>query len=296
MTDSANTPNASAPQPFATTASETPERTARVLVIGAGGHVSRHSVPLLVRQGHEVTGLVRNPDHVARIEQAGAQATVRDITELTVEQWAALLSKFDVVVWSAGAGGSSAEATYAVDRDAALRVVEALEQLTEHTPRLLMVSYAGARFATTDDDGAWYAYVESKKAVDVRIMDSDLEQVILGPGMLVDGPVPGYATTISRGTTLWATRRPRASSSLKSLSSWLVATASRGLQTRLSSRTGRPRCARSGANPLRDSLQGSCYTFGAWAGLRSKQYCAKFRRIALAQATSWLGKSATIRA
>ena len=194
MTDSANTPNASIPQPFATTASETPERTARVLVIGAGGHVSRHSVPLLVRQGYEVTGLVRNPDHVARIEQAGAQATVRDITELTVEQWAALLSKFDVVVWSAGAGGSSAEATYAVDRDAALRVVEALEQLTEHTPRLLMVSYAGARFATTDDDGAWYAYVESKKAVDVRIMDSDLEQVILGPGMLVDGPVPGYAT------------------------------------------------------------------------------------------------------
>ena len=25
-------------------------------------------------------------------------------------------------------------------------------------------------------------------------MDSDLEQVILGPGTLVDGPVPGYAT------------------------------------------------------------------------------------------------------
>lgn len=195
MTHTTNTSSVQAEILSQSTVSDSPERVAKVLVIGAGGNVSRHSVPLLVQQGHEVTGLVRNPDHVSRIEKAGARAEVQDITELTVEQWAALLSKFDVVVWSAGAGGGSAERTYAVDRDAALRVVEALERLTEHTPRLLMVSYAGARFATTEDDGgSWFAYVEAKKAVDLRIMESDLEQVILGPGMLVDGAVAGYTT------------------------------------------------------------------------------------------------------
>ncbi|MCT2338844.1 NAD(P)H-binding protein [Corynebacterium sp. p3-SID1056] len=176
-----------------TTLSARAERTGKVLVIGAGGNVSRHSVPWLAQQGHDVTGLVRNPAHVERIEQAGARALVQDITELSVAQWAELLGQYDVVVWSAGAGGGSAERTYAVDRDAALRVVEALEQL-EVSPRFLMVSYAGARFATAEDDGgSWYAYVEAKKAVDLQLMESDLPQVILGPGMLVDGPVPGFA-------------------------------------------------------------------------------------------------------
>lgn len=176
-----------------TTFSAQPERTGSVLVIGAGGNVSRHSVPWLVQQGHEVTGLVRNPAHVESLEQTGANALVQDITELSVAQWADLLAQFDVVVWSAGAGGGSAELTWAVDRDAALRVIEALEQLSER-PRFLMVSYAGARFATTEDDGgSWYAYVEAKKAVDLRLMDSDLPQIILGPGLLVDGPVSGFA-------------------------------------------------------------------------------------------------------
>lgn len=176
-----------------TTFSAQPERTGRVLVIGAGGNVSRHSVPWLSQQGHDVTGLVRNPAHVESIEQAGAHGLVRDITKLSVAQWADLLAQFDVVVWSAGAGGGSAERTWAIDRDAALRLIDALEQLPE-PPRFLMVSYTGARFATTEDDGgSWYAYVEAKKAVDLRLMDSDLPQVILGPGMLIDGPVPGFA-------------------------------------------------------------------------------------------------------
>ena len=48
-----------------------------------------------------------------------------------------------------------------------------------------MVSYAGAAEATADDDGSsWYAYVESKKAVDQRLLASELDHVILGPTRL----------------------------------------------------------------------------------------------------------------
>ena len=78
-----------------------------VLVLGAGGNVSRHSVPKLVAAGHSVSALVRNPDHVQQLVDDGATAIVRDLTTLDEEDWARLLTPFDVVVWSAGAGGGS---------------------------------------------------------------------------------------------------------------------------------------------------------------------------------------------
>ena len=173
---------------------ETPKQSQHVLVLGAGGNVSRHSVPKLVAAGHSVSALVRNPDHVQQLVDDGATAIVRDLTTLDEEDWARLLTPFDVVVWSAGAGGGSAERTYAVDRDAAMAMIDALEELGEFAPFLVMVSYAGAAEATTEDDGgSWYAYVEAKKAVDKRLLASDLPYQILGPTRLTDDPSKGIA-------------------------------------------------------------------------------------------------------
>lgn len=167
-------------------------KTRHVLVLGAGGNVSRHSVPKLVAKGHNVSALVRNPDHAERLIDDGATVIVRDLTSLDEEGWARLLTPFDVVVWSAGAGGGSAERTYAVDRDAAMGMINALEELGEFAPFLVMVSYAGASEATTEDDGgAWYAYVESKKAVDKRLLASELAYQILGPTRLTDDAAEG---------------------------------------------------------------------------------------------------------
>lgn len=165
-----------------------------VLVLGAGGNVSKHTVPKLVDEGHHVSALVRNPDHASDLKDAGATVIVQDLTELDVEAWARLLTPFDIVVWSAGAGGGSAEKTFAVDRDAALTMIDALEQLEDFAPFLINVSYAGAQDATTDDDGSsWYAYVESKKAVDRRLLGSQLSHQILGPTLLTDDPSSGIA-------------------------------------------------------------------------------------------------------
>lgn len=169
-------------------------KTQHVLVLGAGGNVSRHTVPKLVSQGHSVSALVRNPDHVKQLVDDGATAIVRDLTTLDQEGWARLLTPFDVIVWSAGAGGGSAERTWAVDRDAAMTMIDALEELDEFAPFLVMVSYAGAAQATTEDDGgSWYAYVESKKTVDRRLLDSSLPYQILGPTRLTDEPAKGVA-------------------------------------------------------------------------------------------------------
>lgn len=184
--------------------------TQHVLLLGAGGNVSRHTVPKLVEAGHKVTALVRNPDHAKQLVEDGATALVRDLTTLDQEGWARLLTPFDVVVWSAGAGGGSAERTYAVDRDAAMGMIDALEELGEFAPFTVMVSYAGAAEASTEDDGgSWYAYVESKKAVDQRLLASDLPYQILGPTRLTDDP--------SQGITLLGDQRDPASETPREL-------------------------------------------------------------------------------
>ena len=163
-----------------------------VLVLGAGGNVSKHTVPLLTESGHKVAALVRNPDHAQPLIDAGATPIIQDLTTLDEEGWARLITPFDAVVWSAGAGGGSAERTYAVDRDAALKAVDALEELGEFAPHFVMVSYAGASEATAEDDGgSWYAYVEAKKAVDKRLLASELPYTILGPTRLTDEPAKG---------------------------------------------------------------------------------------------------------
>ena len=174
------------------TEENTQEASKFVLVLGAGGNVSKHTVPLLTESGHKVVALVRNPDHAQALIDAGAAVIVQDLTALDEEGWARLITPFDTVVWSAGAGGGSAERTYAVDRDAALKAVDALEELGEFAPHFIMVSYAGASEATTEDDGgSWYAYVESKKAVDKRLLASELPYTILGPTRLTNEPAKG---------------------------------------------------------------------------------------------------------
>lgn len=165
---------------------------AYVLVLGAGGNVSRHTVPKLLSGDNAVSALVHNPGHAERLAETGATVIVQDLTELDQEGWARLLTPFDVVVWSAGAGGGSAEKTYAVDRDAALTMIDALEELGEYAPFLVNVSYAGAKDASVEDDGSsWYAYVEAKKAVDRRLLSSELRHQILGPTTLTDAPAEG---------------------------------------------------------------------------------------------------------
>jgi len=53
-----------------------------VVIAGAQGAVARHLTRQLVDEGHDVRGLIRNPDHAADLEDAGAEAVVCDLEEL----------------------------------------------------------------------------------------------------------------------------------------------------------------------------------------------------------------------
>mgnify|MGYP002652346580 CR=1 FL=1 len=98
---------------------------ARILLIGGHGKVALLSEPMLVAAGHHVTAVIRNPRHEPAVRATGAEPLVVDVETFDTEQLTNLVSGNDVVVWSAGAGGGDPERTFAVDRDAAIRSIDA---------------------------------------------------------------------------------------------------------------------------------------------------------------------------
>ena len=161
---------------------------ARILLIGGHGKVALLLEPLLVAAGHHVTAVVRNPAHEADVAATGATPLVADVASFDLDQLTSLVSGNDIVIWSAGAGGGSAERTYAVDRDAAIRSIDAAA--AARVPRYLMVSYFGAGpDHGIDPSDSFYAYAESKAAADAHLRASALDWTILAPSALtLDAP------------------------------------------------------------------------------------------------------------
>ncbi|UXA05748.1 SDR family oxidoreductase [Mycobacterium sp. SMC-2] len=106
-------------------------------------------------------------------------------------QLAGLLAGHDAVVFSAGAGGGNPARTYAVDRDAAIRVIDATARTD--VKRFVMVSYfgAGPDHGVPRDD-SFFAYAEAKAAADAHLRASGLDWTVLGPGRLTLEPATGH--------------------------------------------------------------------------------------------------------
>lgn len=176
---------------------------ARILLIGGHGKVALLAAPMLARDGHTVDAVIRNPDHAEEVAETGAIPIVADVERLDTDQLADLAADHDVIVWSAGAGGGNPERTYAVDRDAAIRSMDAATHAG--VPRYVMVSYfgAGPDHGVPESEG-FYAYAEAKAAADEHLRGSSLDWVVLGPSGLTDGPetgaigVGGEKSTVAR--------------------------------------------------------------------------------------------------
>ena len=99
-------------------------------------------------------------------------------------------------MWSAGAGGGNPARTYAVDRDAAVRSIDAA--LPAGVPRYVMVSYLGARpdHGVPADD-PFFAYAEAKAAADEHLRRSGLAFTVLGPGRLTLDEPTGRIDVVS---------------------------------------------------------------------------------------------------
>ncbi|YAL83120.1 SDR family oxidoreductase [Dermacoccaceae bacterium W4C1] len=163
---------------------------ADILVIGGHGKVAMLTAPLLVASGHTVDAVIRNPDHAAEVAATGANPVVADVQAMDLAQWTALIQGHDVLVWSAGAGGGDPERTYAVDRDAAIRSMDAAASAGR--PRYVMVSYfgAGPEHGVPESEG-FFHYAQAKADADAHLRASDLDWIVLGPSALTDEPGTG---------------------------------------------------------------------------------------------------------
>jgi uncharacterized protein YbjT (DUF2867 family) len=162
----------------------------RIAIIGGHGKVALHLSSLLADEGHSVTSFIRNPDHAGDVAETGATPSVLDVENATTAEIAAAFKDHDAVVWSAGAGGGNPARTYAVDRDAAIRSMNAAGEAG--VQRYIMVSYFGAgKDHGVPEDNGFFAYAEAKAAADEYLRGTGLAWTILGPGALTDKPGSG---------------------------------------------------------------------------------------------------------
>jgi uncharacterized protein YbjT (DUF2867 family) len=166
----------------------------KVVIAGGHGKIALRLTKLLTARGDSVVGIVRNPDHLDDVAQAGGEAVVLDLENASVADTAEVLTGADAVVFAAGAGpGSGAARKDSVDRGASVLVADAAAEAK--ATRFLQVS--AMRLERADDpdvDEVFAAYLRAKLAADEYLMGTDLAWTVLRPGLLTDDPGTGKVT------------------------------------------------------------------------------------------------------
>jgi uncharacterized protein YbjT (DUF2867 family) len=164
-----------------------------MLVVIAGGHgqVARRLARALAARGDQVRGLIRNPDHADDVRGDGSEPVVCDLEEATADEVAQALTDADAVVFAAGAGpGSGAERKLTLDRDGAIKLLEAAR--SAGVERYVMVSAVGAE-SPPDGDDVFGVYLRAKADADRALSESDRAWTVVRPGGLTDDPGSGCA-------------------------------------------------------------------------------------------------------
>jgi uncharacterized protein YbjT (DUF2867 family) len=174
----------------------------RIVVAGGHGQVALRAERLLAAAGHEVVGVVRNPDHVDDVRSTGAEALVLDLEAAGVDDVAGHLDGADAVLFAAGAGpGSGIPRKDTVDRGAAVLTAEAAERAG--VDRFVQVSSIGAGAPPPPGtDETFAAYLEAKTAAEDDLRRRHLAWTVLRPGGLTDDPGTGrvlLAPSVPRG-------------------------------------------------------------------------------------------------
>jgi len=173
-------------------------------MFGGHGRVALLATRILSERGHRVTSVIRDPDQSDEVRAHGGEPRVADVQQQSLTDLAELVRGHDAVVWSAGAGGGSADRTWAIDRDAAILSVQAAAKAG--VDRYVMVSWSGSVLdhgVPQDDD--FFAYAQSKMTADAVVRDSGLRWTVVAPSTLTDDEATGEvdwdgsATQVPRG-------------------------------------------------------------------------------------------------
>lgn len=160
-----------------------------ILLIGGHGKVALLATPLLRERGHRVDAVIRNPNQTEDVQASGAEAVVGDVEAMDVQALTEMVRGHDVVIWSAGAGGGSPARTNAVDREAAIRTMQAAQAAGAR--RFIMVSYYSSGVDDVPEANSFHHYARAKADADEYLRGTDLDWTILGPSLLTLDPPTG---------------------------------------------------------------------------------------------------------
>ena len=157
----------------------------RVLVAGANGQIGQHLVRLLAGNGHEVRTMIRSQDQAQLMRDLGGDPLVADLEG----DLSGTAEGCDAVVFTAGGGpGSGAAKKETVDRQGAVKLIEAAER--HGARRYVMVSAMGAADPASGPE-AMQPYLFAKARADEALRESELDYTIVRPGRLTNEPGTG---------------------------------------------------------------------------------------------------------
>ena len=163
------------------------------LIFGGSGKVARHITRLLTQQeSHKVHSIIRKAEQSESISALGATPIIQSIEDSSVDDMVSTMKSTQAsnIIWSAGAGGGSPERTRAVDRDGAIKCMDAAAKAG--VKRFVLVSAVDVRDREGKPEPEWYddgdrersdsmwkalgPYMEAKLAADKALITGNGER------------------------------------------------------------------------------------------------------------------------
>ncbi len=174
----------------------------KIAILGAHGQIAMLLHPILRSNGHEVIGLIRNPEHADEVQSAGARPVICDVE--TQDDISEAVGKVDALVFAAGAGpGSGADRKWTVDRDGAIKLMDAAKK--NGIRRYVMIG--AMKVEEPRGNEVFQVYQKAKSEADKALRESGLDWTIIRPGRLTDDLPKGR---IALGPDLESGEIPRA--------------------------------------------------------------------------------------
>lgn len=152
-----------------------------ITIVGGHGSIAMLMHPLLRKKGHSVRGIIRKEEQADDLRDVGATPIICDIEK--TDDISEAVGEVDAVVFAAGAGpGSGAERKWAVDRDGAIKLIEAAKK--NGIDRYVMISAMGLDNPRGND--VFKTYLRAKAQADQALRNSGLNYTIVKPGRLTD--------------------------------------------------------------------------------------------------------------
>jgi uncharacterized protein YbjT (DUF2867 family) len=163
-----------------------------VAVFGASGQTGHRIVDRLADDGRSVRAIARRRMPSAGRDQ-GVESAVADLTRASVAELASLLVGVDAVVFAAAGD------PLRVDRDGALRVIEAAERAGAR--RFVLISGMGVGRDRPAEyyGGFWSTYFGAKETSERGLRASGLDWTILQPGELLNRTGTGRVQLAATG-------------------------------------------------------------------------------------------------